>query len=331
MTSFGRLELKKSHVLSRGTSKFGISTKLQGIICMTGQSVVYEEASELIKELINIELGSLQIQRVCVYYGSSIDSLVESNCETIIPQLEVKDKEETTYVMVDGAMLFTREDQWKEIKLGRIFQQHQVVSMHAKRKEIRRSIYVSHLGSVDYFFPKFERHLVGYKNKVIIGDGARWIWNWAEDNYPGALQILDFYHAKEKLVLFAKYQFKEQVNRQNWVKEQLEKLLDNRLEEVLSTIRSCRSKGDEAKLAKTKLMDYYTEHGERMQYKTYRDKGLMIGSGPIEAAHRSVIQQRMKLSGQKWSIKGANAIANLRCYRSSGAWNLVEKIIAVAA
>ena len=325
------MELRKSHVLSKGTSKFGMSRKMQGIVCLTGQSVVYEEASELLKELLDIELAAPQIQRVCLHYGSCIDDLVKSNCELILPKLELKNEEDTTYVMVDGAMLFTREDQWKEIKLGRIFQQNQVVATHTNRKEIRSSIYVSHLGSVDDFFPKFERHLVGYKNKVIIGDGAKWIWNWAEDNYPGALQILDFYHAKEKLVLFAKYQFKERVNRQNWIKEQLEKLLDNRLEEVLSTIRSCRSKGEEAKLAKKKLMDYYTEHEERMQYKTYKDKGLMIGSGPIEAAHRSVIQQRMKLSGQKWSIKGANAIANLRCYRSSGAWDLVEKIIAAAA
>lgn len=50
-----------------------------------------------------------------------------------------------------------------------------------------------------------------------------------------------------------------------------------------------------------------------MIYKTFKEKGYVIGSGPIEVAHRSVIQQRMKLSGQKWSIKGANAIANLRC------------------
>ncbi len=67
-----------------------------------------------------------------------------------------------------------------------------------------------------------------------------------------------------------------------------------------------------------------------MQYKSYREKGLMIGPGPIEAAHRSVIQQRMKLSGQKWSIKGAQAMCNLRCYKHSGAWDMIKKIIAAA-
>ncbi|MFT4536696.1 MAG: hypothetical protein ACI9P5_004072 [Saprospiraceae bacterium] len=53
----------------------------------------------------------------------------------------------------------------------------------------------------------------------------------------------------------------------------------------------------------------------------------MIESGPIEAAHRSVIQQRMNLSGQKWSVNGANAIATLRCYSYSKAWSIVEQVI----
>ena len=67
-----------------------------------------------------------------------------------------------------------------------------------------------------------------------------------------------------------------------------------------------------------------------MLYRTYKERGLLIGSGPIEAAHRSVIQQRMKLSGQKWNVKGANAIANLRCYRHSGDWHIIENIVAAA-
>ncbi len=75
----------------------------------------------------------------------------------------------------------------------------------------------------DKFFPKLERFLVHYRNMVILGDGAKWIWRWAEDNYPGAIQILDYYHAKEKLVLFAKHQFSQDQDRMQWLKK--EKLL----------------------------------------------------------------------------------------------------------
>jgi len=136
---------------------------------------------------------------------------------------------------------------------------------------------------------------------------------------------------KEKLVIFARHQFKEEHVRLEWVKEQSEKLLNNQLEEVIQSLKSCKARSSEAKLAKQKTIDYYLEHDDRMQYKTYRDKGLMIGSGPIEAAHRSVIQQRLKLSGQKWSIKGAQAIANLRCYKNSEAWPMIRKILVAAA
>lgn len=301
------------------------------LFCLLGQSVVYEEACELFDEMMGVEISAPQIQRVCTHYGNAIAPLIAANCESVIPRLEAGKDSEKAYIMIDGSMVYTRDDKWRELKLGRVFYQSQVVNIQTKRKEIMDSVYVSHLGSVEKFFPKFERHLTGYKNKVIIADGAKWIWNWAEDNYPGAIQILDFYHAKEKLVLFARHQYKDEELRLDWIKRQSDKLLDNGLEDVLSTLRSCRAKSGEAKLAKQKAIDYYLEHDDRMQYKTYREQALMIGSGPIEAAHRSVIQQRLKLSGQKWSISGAQAIADLRCYKHSGAWSIIKKIIAAAA
>lgn len=331
LTSFGKLELKKGHVLLKGTSKFGVSQRMQGLFCLVGQSVVYQEGCELLEQLMGVEVCAPQLQRVCLYYGEAIDSLIESDCGAVIPRLERATQADSLYVMMDGCMLYTRQHEWKELKLGRLFYKSQVVDIHERRKAVLQSIYVSHLGGVEAFFPKLERHLVGYTNRIIIGDGAKWIWNWAEDNYPGALQILDFYHAKEKLVIFARHQFKEEQTRLEWIKVQAEKLLGNQLEEVLLSLKSCRARNEEAKKAKQKAIDYYQEHDDRMQYKTYRDKGLLIGSGPIEAAHRSVIQQRLKLSGQKWSITGAQAIANLRCYKQSQAWSMVEKIIRAAA
>ena len=204
-------------------------------------------------------------------------------------------------------MLFTREEKWKEVKLARIFPHYNILKLSEKRSEIKDSVYVSHMGGVEVFLPKLERHLSGYNNKVIIGDGAKWIWNWAEDNYSRATQILDFYHAREKLILLAKHLIKEQ-DRQIWVKIQCDKLMEDKVEEVIESIKKQRCKNDEAREIKEKTIRYYLEHEDRMLYKTYRSKGLLIGSGPIEAAHRSVLQTRMKLSGQKWSIEGANSI-----------------------
>ena len=291
---------------------------------------MFDEASELLEKLVGLKICGMQIQRVSEYYGSQLDPAIDRNIESCVPKIEDVKREDTVYTLADGSMVLTWDENWKEIKLARIFTHESILKLSDKRSEIRNSVYVSHLGGVDVFLPKLERHLVGYKNKVIIGDGAKWIWNWAEDNYPGAIQILDFYHAKEKLVLLAKLFFKDE-QRQKWIDTQCKLLMEDKVHQVIEHIKKLRCKNDEGKEIKQKTLHYYEEHEERMFYKTYRDRGLLIGSGPIEAAHRSVIQTRMKLSGQKWSIKGANAIANLRCLYKSNAWDILEKFVNAAA
>lgn len=300
-------------------------------MCLFGQSTVFEDASDLIEKLTGLKISGMQIQRVSEYYGGLLDPAIGRNIKTCIPKIKDVAKEEPVYVMTDGSMLLTRDEKWKEVKLARIFTHDNILKVSDKRSEIRESVYVSHLGSIDVFLPKLERHLVGYNKKIIIGDGAKWIWNWAEDNYPGAIQILDFYHAKEKLVLFAKIFFRQEDARKKWVESQCNLLMDDKVHQVIEHIKGQRSMNDEAKELKVKTLHYYEEHEERMFYKTYREKGLLIGSGPIEAANRSVLQSRMKLSGQKWSIKGANAIANLRCLYKSNAWNILEQFVNAAA
>ena len=64
-----------------------------------------------------------------------------------------------------------------------------------------------------------------------------------------------------------------------------------------------------------------------MQYKTYQEVGYLIGFGAIEAAHHNVVQQRLKLSGQPWSEKGAQQIVNLRDYKKSNRWTEAVNLI----
>jgi hypothetical protein len=292
--------------------------------------MVFSEAEEALKEFTGLEVSGKQIQRVSEHYGGLVDALVNANCEAVIPRINNPNKEDPAYVMMDGSMLCTREYKWREFKLGRIFFDSDNVDIQHNRREIMRSIYVSHLGGCEDFLLKLERHLTPYRRKVIIADGAPWIWKWAEDNYPGAVQILDFYHAKEKLVLFAKHQFTDEDKRKDWLSKQKEKLLNNEVAHVIDSLLSFRTRNKESAVAKNMVIRYYQEHEDRMEYKTYRERGLLIGSGPIEAAHRSVIQQRMKLSGQQWSIPGAQAIGNLRCLKKSQAWDKVLSLVKAA-
>ena len=305
---------------------------MQSMLCLLGQHSVYREASNLFQRFLNLDISGKQIQRVCNYYGHEIDPIVKANQIEYIPKLKQGKDNEDVYVMVDGSMVMTREDKWKENKLGRIFKQSQIIDIQRNRNEIMESIYVSHLGSVNEFCPKMERHLSLVKgNKVFIADGARWIWKWVEDNYPGSVQILDYFHVLEKLENLAKMQFKDEIPKQIWLKAQKDLLLNDKVYEVTKNIKSLRSKNTEVKNEKSKVIRYFIENEDRMEYGTYRKKGLLIGSGPIEAAHRHVIQNRLILSGQRWSIDGAQAVSNLRCYNKSGAWDLVDSLIKLAA
>ena len=191
---------------------------------------------------------------------------------------------------------------------------------------------MSHLGGIKDFFPKLEYHLDGLKSVVIIADGAKWIWNWADDFYPEATQILDFYHAKEHLCEFAVNYFKESTLRSEWIDEQCRTMLEEDAQKVIAALKDLpMSATKKIEQQKKKLINYYQKNRKRMRYSVYIKKGLLIGSGAIESAHRNVLQQRMKLSGQHWTKKGFQQISNLRVVYKSNNSNRIRQLVKSAA
>ena len=129
----------------------------------------------------------------------------------------------------------------------------------------------------------------------------------------------------ERLHGFAKDAFKNPDQRTQWLNKQEELLQEDEAKTVIANISLMTCKG-KAKQGQRTILTYYENNLKRMNYKTYRDQGLLIGSGPMEAAHRHVIQQRMKLSGQRWTIQGAQQVANLRVTNKSGNWQQIVEL-----
>ncbi|MBK7632874.1 MAG: hypothetical protein IPJ13_00315 [Saprospiraceae bacterium] len=146
--------------------KFAITRCMQVLLCLLGQSKVFEEASELLDKLVGLKISGMQIQRVSEYYGAQLDPAINRNIESCIPKINEVKREDTVYVMTDGSMLLTRDEKWKEVKLARIFTHDNILKISDKRSEIRDSVYVSHMGGVGVFLPKLERHLIGYKIRL---------------------------------------------------------------------------------------------------------------------------------------------------------------------
>jgi hypothetical protein len=329
--------VSKTHVLCQHTRHYGIRSRLQEILCLLGQGYVFEESEEILQQLLGIALSARQIQRVSEHYGQGLEeqqqqyAAADSKEAPAAPVLKLKTPQEPVYIMVDGSMVFTREEGWKEMKVGRIFNQSACIPIQQDRNQITQSLYVCHLGDHQAFTDKWESYTEGYRNKICIADGAKWIWNWVEDCYPQAVQILDFFHAAEKLGSYAALQYPDRTERDQWMELQKQRLRSNEVDLIIEELKRSSGSSKETEKARTELIRYYENNLSRMQYKTYLEKGYLIGSGAIEAAHRNVIQQRLKLSGQRWSVKGAQQIINLRACKKSNQWNTVIELINTAA
>ena len=180
-----------------------ISSYAQETMCYMGQHLVFKEAEEVINSLTGAEVNAKQVERICHHYGDILEQEQLYNIEVkgyqeVLPE----ESRKCHYVSVDGSMYYTREDGWKEIKLGRIYK-------HEDLMEVSRQMNYSvrlccSLGWQQRFFVKMEYCIENIKNKVFIADGATWIWNWVEDTSLNVNKIVDFFHAKEHLCEFAK-------------------------------------------------------------------------------------------------------------------------------
>lgn len=302
---------------------FRQSAYLQQSALFLGQEQTFSYASELLERFSGIVLSDKQIENLCHHYGQCLEG-------QSIDNLSLDKRGQLHYAMVDGSYLMSREEGWIETKLGRIFKADDCLCISDKRSQIKTSRYVAHIGSHKSFCEKLSPHLDRLSRVVFIADGAAWIWKWVQDFYPDSVQILDFYHAYEKLCQWAVLVFKDQSVRQCWLQDMKELLLDDQLEEVMLQIQDRDCKGENVE-KKTALLSYFNNNRHRMLYGRYLEAGYLIGSGAIESANRHVIQQRMKRSGQRWTIQGGQQVLNLRTAKLSNDWKQVVNLVRQAA
>ncbi|MBI2332510.1 MAG: ISKra4 family transposase [Chloroflexi bacterium] len=151
---------------------------------------------------------------------------------------------------------------------------------------------------------------------VFICDGAVWIWNLIAQYFPNAIQIVDWYHAADRLKRIAEEAFPTLEERQTWLAQVTEDLWQGRVELV---IEACRLLSKKSKWAQQSLT-YYSNNIERMRYDQFRASNLLIGSGVIESGCKQIVTQRLKLPGAQWHLDGAVLTAKARTAWMSGDW-----------
>jgi hypothetical protein len=224
----------------------------------------------------------------------------------------------------------------REVKVGTVFTHHKPTEPDQRpERDYGSTTYLASIVSADDFGPLLRQEAIrrgmgSAKTVVFLGDGAVWVWKLARLNFPGAICILDYYHACEHLSLLSAALYGEATalakrRYRLWKKW----LLKDKVADIISQAKADLPKEAGArKLAKLQI-GYLERNRSRMLYRTFRTAGYFIGSGVVEAGCKVVVGQRLKQSGMLWSPKGAEHLLSIRCALLSGwfedFWNAYAK------
>jgi hypothetical protein len=211
----------------------------------------------------------------------------------------------------------------REAKLGCVFTQTTVDDQGRPVRDEESTTYAGAIETAAEFSRRIytEAHQRGWGRaqiKVVMGDGADWIWNICEEQFPGAIQIVDLYHARQHLWdLGGKLHPNDDQAKRRWVMAHQHFLDGGKIEKLVAKLRALSAETPELTAAIRTAANYFERNADRMRYPDFRKQHLFVGSGVIEAGCKTLMGSRLKRSGMFWSVRGANAVIALRCCRHS--------------
>ncbi len=231
------------------------------------------------------------------------------------------------YISLDGAMTHLEGD-WHEIKCGLVY----TVAQNATGQDTlgERAYTAAPLSAEEFGWQLAALaqawQVQAYKEVIVIGDGAKSNWSVFAQHFPKALQILDFLHASQHLFVAAEavYGKGSEAARSQW-QHWSETLKQYGPFPVLAQLAALSAPTPQAQADLEREQNYLLSNAARMDYPGYRARGLMIGSGPVEAACKVIVGQRLKQAGMRWSRIGAGAVLALRTRVLSGEYEAIQK------
>jgi hypothetical protein len=303
---------------------------------MVGQDAPFDQGRQQMKLLADLEVTTKAVERTAEAIGEDIaardQAAIQRAMQLDLPVV-VGEPIPILYVQMDGTGVpvvkkETVDRQGKtpgqpahtrEVKLGCVFTQ---TTWDQEGYAIRDPDSTTYVGAIEtaeafgkrLYLEAWKRGWSRAQKRVLMGDGSEWIWNQAQEHFPGATQIVDLYHAREHLwELARKLHPNHEANQNRWMMVHQDLLDDGKIEELVSSLRSIETSHAElAEKIRTEA-EYFEKNAERMRYPEFRRQHLFVGTGVIEAGCKTVIGSRCKQSGMFWTVRGANAILALRC------------------
>lgn len=325
-----------------GTS---LSPGVRRMIGRVGGKEPFEEGRADLEELAGVIVSTKAVERVAEGIGVDIEERAEPNREAAVTgkvlALESKRTSiDRMYIAMDGTGVpvlpsetvgrkgksESGDAKTREARLGCVFTQTTADAGRTPIRDEDSTSYVGAIESAEQFGPRIyaeavRRGVREAKEVVVLGDGAPWIWTIADLHFHGATQILDLYHALEHMTLIGKSVYPVMDRRaRKWLDQRLEQVKQGDIAGVVRSLKRLRLDDQEASSLLSREIDYFQKNRERMRYDEFRNRGLFTGSGVVEAGCKTVMGRRLKQSGMRWTVRGANAIISLRCCQMSGLW-----------
>jgi hypothetical protein len=355
LTAVGEVELKRPWYLCAHchNGQFPVDAQLdienrdcspgvRRMQALVGQQAPFDHGREQMKVLAGLEVTTKAVERTAEAIGADIAERERQQIQKAV-QLDlpviVGEPIPILYVQMDGTGVPVVKKEtvgrqgktdgqpahMREVKLGCVFTQ---TSWDKEGYPIRNPDSTTFTGAIEtaeefgkrLYAEAWKRGWNRAAKKVVMGDGAEWIWNLAAQHFPGAVQIVDLYHARQHLwELARKLHPNHELKQKAWIKAHQPRLLDKgKIEKLVAALRTLDSSHPELAEKIRIEADYFEKNAERMRYPAFRRQHLFVGSGVIEAGCKTVVGSRLKRSGMFWTVRGANTILALRCCSLNG-------------
>ena len=313
-----------------------------GVLRMTASAaalVSFEESQELVHDLAGVEVSTKQVERAAEALGVEIAT---DEQQQVDKTEEVAPTAPTMYLGMDGTGVPMRAPEvadraGKQADGSAKTREAKLVTVWTAEARDKEGKPVRDPGSITYsaaiesaatldtnsevsdFAARVQREanrrrFPEAQRQVVLGDGSAWIWNSADELFPQATQILDRFHAKEHLSQVGKVIYGDSPDGKLWIQARYDELDQGRLK---SLVHGLRGHADQYPPAR-ECIHYIWKNRRRMRYPKFHQQGFCTSTGVVESGCKVVIGTRLKRSGMRWSLKGANAIIALRCSKLSG-------------
>jgi hypothetical protein len=312
------------------------------MLALVGPEAPFDQGRQQMELLAGLEVTAKAVERTAEAIGEDIaqgeQQQIQRAVQLDLPMV-VSEPVPILYVQMDGTGVPVVKKETvgrkgktdgqpahtREVKLGCVFTQ---TTWDKDGYALRDPASTTYTGAIEtaeefgqrLYLEAWKRGWSRAQKKVVMGDGAEWIWNLAQQHFPGALQIVDLYHARQHLWELARAMYPNDKSKQKaWMKAHHKRLLDKgKIEKLVTALRSIVSTSADVLEKIRTESDYFERNADRMRYPKFRSQYLFVGSGVIEAGCKTVIGSRLKQSGMFWTLRGANAIIALRCCHFNG-------------